>query len=62
MRPFLKEKKSKISSFFKSPLRFLSLRYSADFRRSRLVHKNQADNEFQTNFKLIVETICQQYA
>ena len=41
MRHFLKEKKSKISSFFlkKSLSRILSLRYSADFRRSRLVFK-----------------------
>ena len=37
LRHFLKEKKSKISSFFQKSLRFLSLRYSADFRRSRLV-------------------------
>ena len=45
MRHFLKEKNSKNSSFFfkKSLMRFLSLRYSADFRRSRLVFylKNQ---------------------
>ena len=33
---FSERKKSKISSFFKK-LRILSLRYSADFRRSRLV-------------------------
>ena len=38
MRHFLKEKNSKISSFQKNVLRFLSLRYSADFGRSRLVH------------------------
>ena len=38
VRHFPKEKISKISSFLqKSLLRFLSLRYSADFRRSRLV-------------------------
>ena len=45
MRHFLREKKSKISSFFfkKSLLRFLSLRYSADFRRSRLVFLQTTD-------------------
>ena len=39
MRDFLKEKNSKTSSVFfkKNCLRFLSLKYSADFRRSRLV-------------------------
>ena len=39
MRHFLKEKNQKFQVFFpkKSILRFLSLRYSADFRRSRLV-------------------------
>ena len=38
MRHFLKEKIKKFKFFFKkSLLRFLSLRYSADFRRSRLV-------------------------
>ena len=38
MRHFLKEKNSIISSFFqKKVLRFLSRRYSANFRRSRLV-------------------------
>ena len=37
MRNFLKDKKSKISVFLKSLVPFLSLRYSADFRRSRLV-------------------------
>ena len=36
---FSERKKSNISSFFsKKVLRFLSLRYSADFRRSRLVY------------------------
>ena len=40
---FSERKKSKISSFFpkKNVLRFLSLRYSADFRRSRLVVSEQ---------------------
>ena len=38
MRHFPKEKNSKISSLKKNVLRFLSLRYSADFRRSRLVY------------------------
>ena len=39
MRHFLKEKNQKFQVFFfkKSLLRILSLRYSADFRRSRLV-------------------------
>ena len=39
MRLFLKEKNfQKLQNFFqKSVLRFLSLRYGADFRRSRLV-------------------------
>ena len=37
MRHFLKEKKTKISFLKKCLLRFLSLRYSADFGRSRLV-------------------------
>ena len=38
MRHFLKEKNQKFQVFFlKSLLHFLSLRYSADFRRSRLV-------------------------
>ena len=39
MRHFLKEKIQKLHVFFskKSLLSFLSLRYSADFRRSRLV-------------------------
>ena len=40
MRHFLKEKKNQEFQVFfskKSILRFLSLRYSADFRRSRLV-------------------------
>ena len=38
-----REKFSKISSFFpKKVLRFLSLRYSADFRRSRLVYLGRA--------------------
>ena len=39
MRHFLNEKIQKFQVFFqKSPLRFLSLRYSADYRRSRLVN------------------------
>ena len=44
MRHFSKEKNSKISSFFpkKNVLRFLSLRYSCDFRRSRLVLVNSS--------------------
>ena len=37
MRLFLKEKNLKISIFFQNVLRFLSLRYGADLRRSRLV-------------------------
>ena len=38
MRHFLKEKNfQKFQVFFKNVLRFLSLIYSADFRRSRLV-------------------------
>ena len=37
MRLFSKEKNQKFQVFSKKVLRFLSLRYSADFRRSRLV-------------------------
>ena len=36
---FFEKEKEKISSFFrKNVLRFLSLRYSADFRHSRLIY------------------------
>ena len=45
MGHFPKEKKSKIMFFLKkTALRFLSLRYSADFRRSRFVLKNIYQN------------------
>ena len=53
MRHCLKEKFFNISSFFfkKSLLRFLSLRYSADFRRSRLVFSSDhRAHPLRTNF------------
>ena len=54
-RHFLKEKNSKISSFFsKSLLYFLSLRYSADFRRSRLVY-------YFCDSRIIIETSRRQH-
>ena len=55
MRHFLKEKNSKISSFSskKYLLRFLSLRYSADFRRSRLDDFNNNLFNFQSTFTFL---------
>ena len=43
MRLFLKEENFQISIFFQKVLRFLSLRYGADFRRSRLVFLQMTD-------------------
>ena len=43
MRLFLKEKKNQKFQFFPKVLSFLSLRYGADFRRSRLVLKTPLD-------------------
>ena len=42
----LKEKNKKFQVFFKKSFAFLSLRYSADFRRFRLVWSYGADESF----------------
>ena len=59
---FFERKKSKISSFFqKNVLRFLSLRYSADFRRSHLVLKDQSRAGYQTTEKDKYQIVLAQY-
>ena len=56
MRHFLKEKNQKFQVFFskKSLLRFLSLRYSADFRRSRLVLHSGLFETFMANVAEVI--------
>ena len=54
MRLFLKEKNSKISIFFqKNVLRFLSLRYGSDFRRSCLVSSDHRPHTDRSTSKLL---------
>ena len=62
MRHFLKEKNLKFPVFFsKNVLRFLSLRYSADFRRSHLVLKDQSRAGYQTTEKDKYQIVLAQY-
>ena len=61
MRHFLEEKNQKFQVIFikKSLLRFLSIRYSADFRRSRLVETtdNRVGLNFLGDFFIMIQNI-----